>query len=199
MSQVLPMRTRSTRSPKLAALSDEGLARACAAGDPAAIGALFDRFQPRVTRYLRRLVHEDAVEDAVQAVFIEVARGKAVYDGRASVNTWLFAIATNVARHERRSFARRRRLGAALRSLPPRGSTEPQRLDARDLLEHANLALRALSAPLREAFVLCELEGLSAAEAAQALETSEAAIWKRVSKARKAIRQQVLGEKGSRS
>ena len=111
MSDVIPLRPGPSAQARTSALSDEGLARACGAGDPAAIGELFDRFQPRVTRYLRRLLPDDAVEDALQAVFLEVARGTAVFDGRAAVSTWLFASATNVARHERRSFARRRRHG----------------------------------------------------------------------------------------
>ena len=198
MSDVIPLRPGPSAQARTSALSDEGLARACGAGDPAAIGELFDRFQPRVTRYLRRLLPDDAVEDALQAVFLEVARGTAVFDGRAAVSTWLFAIATNVARHERRSFARRSRLGSALSTHPPRGSAEVDRLTARDELARAHAALRGLSPPLREAFVLCELEGLAAAEAAKVLRTSEAAVWKRVSKARRAIRERVLGRKGGR-
>lgn len=195
MSEVIALR-RPADEREAPAIGDEGLAYACAGGDPAAVGALFDRFHRPVTRYLRRLVADADVEDAVQTVFLQVARGKAAYDGRASVTTWLFAIATNVARHHRRSFARRARLGTALRSVAPREGREQERLDARAALAKAEAALRRLRPALREAFVLCELEGLSAGEAAHALGTSEAAVWKRVSKARKALRAEVLGPRG---
>jgi RNA polymerase sigma factor (sigma-70 family) len=177
-------------------LSDEALARACAGGDPAAIGALFDRFHVPVARFLYRLVlNADDVEDLVQTTFLELVRGKAVYDGRASVLTWLFAIATNVSRHHRRSFGRRRRLLAAVGwAQVPEESDAADRADARLQLLKVRDALRELSQSLREAFVLCELEGLSAREAAQVCGASEAAIWKRVSKARRAVRTAAFGE-----
>lgn len=184
MSKVVKLHARQ---PREEAMGDEALAHACAAGDPAAIGALFDRFQERVARYAERLVGRTDAEDVVQLTFLEVARGQATYDGRARVSTWLLAIATNVARHQRRSAGRRRRLGAALESVPPPTSGHTQ-MEARAQLADAKRALAALSVKLREAFVLCELEGLGAREAGRILGASEAAVWKRVSKARAQIR-----------
>jgi DNA-directed RNA polymerase specialized sigma24 family protein len=40
----------------------------------------------------------------------------------------------------------------------------------------------------RLAFVLCEIEGVSAADAARILDTTETAVWKRVSDVRRALR-----------
>jgi RNA polymerase sigma-70 factor, ECF subfamily len=175
--------------------TDDELARACASGDTSAISELFDRFYRPVARYLQRLSFAPAeVEDLVQQVFVEVVRGKARYDGRASVTTWLFAIATNIARHHRRASGRRLRLMASL-AASGRGAATPTtegRVSARDELRRAQLALEALSSELREAFVLCELEGFSAREAGGIVGASEGAVWKRVSKARRAIRRQVL-------
>lgn len=188
---VLRLRGRAESAPPL---SDEALARACAGGDPGAVSALFDRFRGPVARTIHRLVSGGSdVEDLVQSTFLEVARGNSVWDGRASVLTWLLAIATNVVRHHRRSTGRRIRLVSALTWARP-AEIATNRAEARIELGRAERALGALGDDLREAFVLCQLEGLSARDAADVLGTSEAAVWVRVSKARKAIRAAVLGE-----
>ena len=70
--------------------SDEAVAAACCTGDPRAIGELFDRFEIPVTRFLSRLVGGGDVEDLVQNTFLQIVRGRARYDGRSSVKTWLF-------------------------------------------------------------------------------------------------------------
>jgi RNA polymerase sigma factor (sigma-70 family) len=177
-------------------LSDEALARACAGGDAAAIAALFDRFGRPIARYLRRLLGaETDVDDLLQATFVEIARGSAVYDSeRGNVLVWLFSIATNLARHHRRSVARRHRLLAAVAHAgPSHGIAVGEQVQARRDLEAAGQALAALADEQREAFVLCELEGLSARAAAQVLGANESLVWKRVSDARRRIREHVLG------
>lgn len=189
---VVPL--RKPRSATAKEMSDEALARACATGDAAAIGLLFDRFHPRIARYLGRLVSHDEVEDLLQQTFLQVARSSSTFDGRCAVSTWLMAVATNVVRHHRRTMGRRRRLESALAHAHDDEYRDVARdVDSKRKLAAAKRALNALSPALREAFVLCELEGCSAREAGEILGASEAAVWKRVSKARKAIRQEVLG------
>lgn len=196
-AEVVRLRTneRSADPP----LSDEAIARACGAGDAAAIATLFDRFHRPVARYVHRLVGGSSadVEDVVQATFLEVARAQAIYDGRAGVVSWLFGIATNVVRHHRRSSARRFRLlaGVAQASAHELQATAPDaQTDARRQLARAREAMEALGDELREAFVLCDLEGMSAREAARVLGVSEAAVWKRASRARESIRAFVRGD-----
>jgi RNA polymerase sigma-70 factor (ECF subfamily) len=193
---IQPLRRRAPAPD--APLSDEALARACAAGDAAAVAALFDRFHAVVGRYLARLIGRGVdVDDLLQSTFLEVARGAARYDEpRGNVRTWLFAIATNVARHHRRAISRRLRLHDAVAHEPRGAGIDPSgEADARLQLARAEQALAALGDELREAFVLCELESLSAAEAARVVGASETAVWKRVSKARQALRAAVLRAK----
>ena len=77
----------------------------------------------------------------------------------------------------------------------PRLASEPsERAEARRTLDQVARALELLPVGQRTAFVMCELEGLSAREAARALGTTEAAVWKQVSKARKALRRAVQKE-----
>lgn len=196
-ARVVPLRRPAEPD---AAWGDEAVAHACSSGDPAAVAEMFDRFHGRVTRYLSRAVGNVAdVDDLLQATFLEIARGHARFDGRSSATTWLLGIATNVVRHHLRSASRRRALVAAVTEAHgdeaeagPAGAVA-----ARLALRRAQRVLDGLSDEQRLAFVLCELEGLSAAHVARMLGATEAAIWKRVSDARKAMRE-ALGEEAVR-
>lgn len=175
------------------ALDDEALALACGEGDLDALGELFERYCQPLSRFVHRLVSKRAdVEDLVQTTFVDVAAGRATYDPtRGKVITWLMAIATNKVRNHRRAGFRQQHffhmLESILFSSHASGGEEPS-----DRLSRAKSALQRLSPVLREAFVVCELEGLSAKEAALVLGASERAIWKRVSNARKQLRKEVL-------
>jgi DNA-directed RNA polymerase specialized sigma24 family protein len=66
--------------------------------DSAALACVVGRYQHRVYRYLRRLVHEPAAaDDLFQQTWLNVVRQLDRYDSRRSFDTWLFAIAHNAA------------------------------------------------------------------------------------------------------
>jgi RNA polymerase sigma-70 factor (ECF subfamily) len=188
---------RSRTSSEHEPWSDEAVALACSSGDPQAIAELFERYQLPVTRFLSRLINAADVEDLVQITFLQIARGKARFEGRSSVKTWLFAIATNVMRQHYRSTARKKRLLWALAcvNVTTTGERLLEQVDARRNVQSVREAFDALPEKSRVAFVLCEVEGLSAREAGVALATSETAIWKRVSDARKAMLRVMEGER----
>jgi RNA polymerase sigma-70 factor (ECF subfamily) len=86
-------------------VSDEMLIGQIAAGDKAAMRALFARHQVKVYRFVLRIVRDAALaEDAVSETFIDAWRHAGRYEGRASVSTWLLGI----ARHRALTAARRR-------------------------------------------------------------------------------------------
>jgi RNA polymerase sigma-70 factor, ECF subfamily len=90
--------------------SDEVLIERIAAGDRGAMRALFARHRLAVYRWLVRLLRDEALaEDLLSEVFLDVWRQAATFEARASVSTWLLAI----ARHKALS-ARRRRTEAEL-------------------------------------------------------------------------------------
>jgi RNA polymerase sigma-70 factor, ECF subfamily len=192
--KIIPIRSEKKKSREK--LSDEAIAAACGTGDPVALSILFERFQNSVARYICRLTGSFQVEDLVQSTFLEVVKGKTIYDGRASVVTWLFSIATNIVRHERRSYSRKKRLEKALKNEPgPSACSIDKKIDLINKVEKAHEVLKEISESQREAFVLCILEGLSAKETAVILNTSESAVWKRICKARAIIRKKVLEDK----
>ena len=66
--------------------------------DPAALAAVVERYHHRLHRYLYRLVREPAAaDDLFQQTWLNVVRQIARYDPRRSFDTWLFAVAHNVA------------------------------------------------------------------------------------------------------
>jgi RNA polymerase sigma-70 factor (ECF subfamily) len=67
-------------------------------GDLEALGGLIEQYQPRLYRYLLRLLHEPATaEDLFQQTWIRVAEKIKSYDPSRSFENWLFTVARNLA------------------------------------------------------------------------------------------------------
>jgi RNA polymerase sigma-70 factor (ECF subfamily) len=194
MALVLPFRRRAD---KPADLSDEALVAACAIGDGAALGTLFDRFHHALYRFLARsaTAQREELDDLVQKTFIEVHRSAHRFRGDSSVRAWIFGIAVNVSRHHVRSAARRRATLTLLEKVGP--ATVAQRPDdiaeRQELLERVLRELPALPHDLREAFVLCEVEEMSGVEAARALGIREGTLRRRLHDARVKLRRRLQG------
>jgi RNA polymerase sigma-70 factor (ECF subfamily) len=101
-------------------MTDEALLAACATGDGAALGALFDRHSEALYRFASRFagISEADLDDLVSVTFLEACRSAKGFRGGSSVRTWLFGIAVNVARHHVRGDARRRAFLSAYQEVP---------------------------------------------------------------------------------
>jgi RNA polymerase sigma-70 factor (ECF subfamily) len=153
-------------------------------------------------------------EDATQETMLRAWKGIGQFDGRASVKNWLYRIATNVCLDEIQNRGRRVRPfeeGPPFSGTPtledlvqrPAGAWIEPISDARALPAEADPAERAiLKQSIRLAFVaalqklapkqravllLTDVLGFSAAEAAEALETSVASINSALQRARVAL------------
>jgi RNA polymerase sigma-70 factor, ECF subfamily len=58
---------------------------------------IFQTFQPRIHRYLARMVGEDEAEDLTQEVFIKVSQSLADFRNESQLSTWIYRIAANTA------------------------------------------------------------------------------------------------------
>jgi RNA polymerase sigma-70 factor, ECF subfamily len=180
-------------------MSDEALLAACATGDRAALGALFDRFHVAVYRFVAHLpaAAESARDDLVQATFLEVPRAAAHFRGSSTVKTWILGLAANMARHQVRGEHRRRvhqgRYAMADRPSPKQPDAQ---LERRRLLERITDALAALPDEQQVAFILCDLEQVSGVEAAKVLGVPEGTLWRRLHVARKAMRVALVEDPG---
>ncbi len=80
-------------------LTDEELLRLCARGEQTALEELVRRYQSPLARLLYRFVTSpEDVEEALLSVFLRVWQHAARFQYRSQVSTWLYRIATNVAR-----------------------------------------------------------------------------------------------------
>jgi RNA polymerase sigma factor (sigma-70 family) len=179
-------------------MSDEALVAACSVGDAAALGALYDRLQPQVWRFLARLTGRhtvDDLDDLVQATFLAVGSAAARYRGGAAVRTWVFAIAANVARRHAEGRSQHQRAIDRFAELPADPAARPDETTLRrDLLRRVREALDSLPHDLRVAFVMCEVEEVAGREAARVLDIPEGTLWRRLHDARRAVRAAVDGE-----
>jgi len=111
-------------------------------------------------------------EDVLQAVYLKVLEGRARYDGRASLKTWLFAVIRRTAsEHRRLALVRRLRLvpldeGAHEPSSAPAPDEDAE---ARERGERLARALGRLPRRQREVLVLVFYHGHSVEEAAVVL------------------------------
>jgi RNA polymerase sigma-70 factor (ECF subfamily) len=141
-----------------------------------------------VWRTLRRLgVPESALDDAAQEVFVVVHRRFADLVPDSSPKAWLYAIAQRVASDQRRSVRRKGNL------LPLHGdmlARDRNPLESAIQSQANDLVLEfleSLDPDRRTAFILVELEQMSAPEVARIAAANLNTIYYRISSARKAF------------
>jgi RNA polymerase sigma-70 factor (ECF subfamily) len=184
------MNSRPRTSPQDTVDDRELLARV-AAGSLEALGDLYDRYALDVWRAVRRaLVDPGDVEDVVHATFLGLPRIAPSYDGRPVCRHWLCGIAVRLALRHRRGAGRFRRMLGMLANTPVGGvpADPEQRASGHEELAILERALGRLSEKKRAVFVLVEIEGLSAEEAAGALEIPVATVRTRLFHARQELR-----------
>jgi len=148
-------------------------------------GQLYTEYQPRIRRYVARMVGEHDAEDLTQAVFLKVSQALQDFRGESTLATWIYRIATNTAADWRRSPAFRRPIAwAPLEAAGDRerlegAAEEPGRLPPADQVlvrREMNRCIRGvvdgLPAPYRDAVTLSDIEGLKNAEIAERLGVS---------------------------
>jgi RNA polymerase sigma factor (sigma-70 family) len=192
--QLVPIRRLDDRKAALSEISDEALLASCGVGDPAALGALFDRYHAAVYRLISRLLRAEPTEtdDLVQTTFMAVWSSARGYRGTGSVRSFVFGIAANTVRRHFRATRRRRDAHADWPEPPPGGAPDEAAVRAQQVRRLA-VALDRLPHDLRAAYVLCELEELPGVEAARVLDVRAGTLWRRLHEARRALRAAIEG------
>lgn len=132
------------------------------------------------------------IDDAVQEVFVAAARRLDEFEGRATLSTWLFAIAVRVAQRLRRdAFRHDRRVEAYERSAPPAREDPYARSDAARLLHRL---LDGLDDDRRAVYILSELEGMTAPEISEAIGVKVPTVYTRLRAARIAMAEAMTAE-----
>lgn len=157
---------------------------------------------------LKMLNNPQDAEDILQETFIKAYQHLGNFDGRSSISTWLYRIATN----EALMFLRRNKQFIVSIDEPDETAEEEQEplqivdwccLPEEELMstesrKYMDKAVQALPHNLRVAFLLRDIEGLSTQEAAEALNLSETALKTRLSRARLRLRELLSGYYGER-
>jgi RNA polymerase sigma-70 factor (ECF subfamily) len=173
--------------------TDTDLWRRAVAGESEAFGQLFDRHADAIFAFCVRRTGDSVVaEDLVSATFLNAWRRR--HDLRLTADgplPWLYGIAANLARRQRRGVGRQR---AALARLPASASQPDEsedvagRVDDRRRMQRVVEALRSLPPSDQDVFVLCVWQELSYAQAAVALSIPIGTVRSRLSRARDRLR-----------
>jgi RNA polymerase sigma-70 factor (TIGR02960 family) len=198
---------------------DTTLARA-RAGDDEAFRALTDPYRRELQLHCYRILGSmlDA-EDLVQETLLASWRGLAAFEGRSSLRSWLYQIATNRCLNALRARSRRPQEGAGMADPPrptrlieplwlepypdallasiPDGSPGPEaRYEAKESVELAFItALQHLPPRQRAALVLSDVLGYRVAEIAAMLDTGETSVKGALQRARAALRDRLPADR----
>ena len=154
------------------------------------------RYQVRIFSYATAILHDaGAAEDVAQETFIRAWKGLRKFRGESAFKTWLYRIASNVARTHIERRGRHARFGseslddteAALQADEvPSGVTDIETtLAARDAIDRA---LAQLPEELRVAVVLRDVEGLDYKEIAEVTGAPIGTVESRIFRARHRLR-----------
>jgi len=159
------------------------LARYCASRDQEAFAQIAARYGPMVFRTCyRRLANVHDAEDATQAVFLVLARQP--HKAQLSLAGWLHKAARDTAITLLRARARRTRREEAAAMRP--ANSNPGDPDA--LREEIDNGIARLPTQLREAVIVCYLEGHRQEEAARRLGCSQGTLSRRAADAVERLR-----------
>jgi RNA polymerase sigma-70 factor (ECF subfamily) len=187
-------------SPPAAYEEDSALVAGLRAGDECAYELLIQRFEQPIFNLVSRLVDDPAdAADVAQEVFLKVFRKVSGFRSESSLKTWIYRIAVNEARNQRRWFIRHRGKEIGLEPAesdaqgPQDWLSDPGRSPYQTALDqetHALIesALQKVSPNYRAAVVLREVEGLSYEEISEVLEVSLGTVKSRILRGRESLR-----------
>jgi RNA polymerase sigma-70 factor (ECF subfamily) len=181
---------------QLRELEDGALVNGYLAGETRAFDALVERYQTRLLNFVYRIVSDrERAEDLVQEVFIRVHRHLGRFDRSKKFSTWIYTIASNLAKNELRNRARNPLV--LFTSLTKGWDDEERPLEFEDpnarpddqfrkrhVKELVDQSVAQLPVHHREVFVLRELEGRSYEEIAEITHCNLGTVKSRLNRAR---------------
>jgi RNA polymerase sigma-70 factor (TIGR02960 family) len=196
--------------------ADEATLARARTGDEGAFRELTEPHRRELQVHCYRILGsvQDA-EDLVQETFVAAWRGLEAFEGRASVRSWLYRIATNRCLNALRDRSRRpkevetmsdalepTRLiepvwlepypDVLLEEIPDRSAGPAARYEARESIELSFIvALQALPPRQRAVLVLRDVLGFRTAEAAEMLDTTETSVKGALQRARAALKERL--------
>jgi RNA polymerase sigma-70 factor (ECF subfamily) len=185
-------------------LTDEEVVSRVTQGQTALFELLMRRHNERVYRAARAILRNDSeAEEVMQQAYVNAYAHLRQFAGRASFATWLTRIVVNEAlarvRRQRRYMPMDSdpdvfEAPAAVTDSSENPEAQAYQRELRSILE---AAVDRLPDGAREVFVLREVQGLSTSETAEVLSIREDAVKARLSRARHALRTDLIRALGS--
>jgi RNA polymerase sigma-70 factor (ECF subfamily) len=177
-------------------------------GDQSAFNEMVSRYWDRIYAMVHQLLRnpQDA-EEVTQDAFIRAHRGLVNFRGDSAFSTWLYQIATNLARNRYWYWWRRKRdqsisIDAPVSSendttlaemIPAELETPEDATVTQELITSIATGMEKLSAKHREILILRNVKNLSYEEIAEILGISVGTVKSRIARARESLRAK-LGE-----
>lgn len=196
--------TKTDRSAAMADPTDAEAVTKAATGDHEAFRILVERYQNRAYRLALRVMRdEESARDVVQEAFLKAYRSLDRFEGRSSFYTWFYRIVMNLCLDAKRRQPVGRQVEwdeqVAMHTPTATGldavdadrqraagpSGELERAELRDALRKA---IEQLPDDARQTLLLREVDGLSYAEIAQALQIPKGTVMSRLHHARRRLR-----------
>ncbi len=186
---------------QLQTLEDAELVASFLAGEERAFQEIVERYQTRLLNFIYRTIGDrERGEDLVQEVFIRVYRHMARFDRSKKFSTWIYTIASNLAKNELRNRARNPlvffqtiRKNWQDDDRPLQFEDANSRPDDLYRRRHLRSLVEASVARLpehhRQVFILRELEGKSYEEIAEITNCNLGTVKSRLNRARNAFAQ----------
>jgi RNA polymerase sigma-70 factor, ECF subfamily len=169
--------------------TDEEIVRRVVAGEGVLFEVLMRRNNQRLYRAIRSVVQVEAdVEDVMQQTYVQAYRALSGFEFSAKFSTWLIRIGLNAAIASGRAASRfvslqaREEESVALLTSPQ--PTPEDRTSTRELRQLLERVLDALPELYRTVLMLREVEGLSTAETAHALDVTDDVVKTRLHRAK---------------
>ena len=165
---------------------------------------IYESFQPKILRFFKRMFNGSEAEDLTQETFIKINRGLPNFRGDSKLSTWIYQIASNVAKDRFRSGSfqnvQKRTLskpGAEERQ-PDRnvwtGEREPladQQMVKKEMDQCILEYVDDLNADYRAVLILSEYQGLKNKEIAEVLGVSLDTVKIRLHRARTKLKKRM--------
>jgi RNA polymerase sigma-70 factor (ECF subfamily) len=196
VKRAAPLSAAPSVRDRLRALDDTAVVAAFLGGEERAFQELVDRYQTRLLNFVYRTIGDrEKAEDLVQEVFIRVYRHLHRFDTSKKFSTWIYTIASNLAKNELRN--RSRNPLVLFQTIRKNWQDEDRPLQFEDsnsrpddlyrkrhLRELVEQSVSQLPEHHREVFVLRELEGKSYEEIAEITDCNLGTVKSRLNRAR---------------
>lgn len=184
--------------------ADSRLILRCQANDAAAFNEIVSRYKNKVYNYVSRMVGPGSdAEDLTQDIFVRAYMNIRSFQSRASLNTWLYRIATNICIDHRRKYSKIKSATTSLQreDYEDEGETERELPDERfdpqrvylnsELGAQLQQAIASLPEKLRTVVLLHDVEGLQYEEIAEVVDCPLGTVKSRLFNARMALREKL--------